>query len=40
MTRYRIAGAIVEVVAFGSRADIYERAAAELSKALRKDKTG
>ena len=36
---YRIAGAIVEVVAFGPRAEIYERAAAELSKALRKDKT-
>ena len=35
---YRIAGAIVEVVAFGPRADIYERAAAELSKALRETK--
>ena len=35
---YRISGAIVEVVAFGPRADIYERAAAELSKALRETK--
>ncbi len=36
---YRIAGTIVEVVAFGPRVDIYERAAAELSKALRKGST-
>jgi mRNA-degrading endonuclease RelE of RelBE toxin-antitoxin system len=35
---YRIAGAAVEVVAFGPRADIYERAATELSKTLRTDK--
>ncbi|OGQ78595.1 MAG: hypothetical protein A3F90_05405 [Deltaproteobacteria bacterium RIFCSPLOWO2_12_FULL_60_19] len=35
---YRVTGTIVEVVAFGPRADIYERAAAELSKALKKDK--
>ena len=35
---YRISGAAVEVVAFGPRADIYERAAAELSKALRETK--
>ena len=33
---YRIAGAVVEVVAFGPRVDIYERAAAELSKTWRK----
>ena len=33
---YRIAGTVVEVVAFGPRVDIYERAAAELSKTLRK----
>ncbi len=32
---YRIKGSVVEIVAFGPRADIYERAAAELSKALR-----
>lgn len=32
----RIAGAVVEVVAFGPRSDIYERAAAELSTKLRK----
>src|SRR5712692_8349366 len=36
---YRIKGSIVEVVAFGPRADIYERAATELSKALRKSKS-
>ena len=36
---YRIAGAVVEVVAFGPRVDIYERAAAELSKNLRKGST-
>ena len=36
---YRIAGATVEIVAFGPRADIYERAAAELSKSLRKTRT-
>ncbi len=33
---FRIAGAVVEVVAFGPRSDIYERAAAELSARLRK----
>lgn len=32
----RIAGPVVEVVAFGPRSDIYERAAAELSARLRK----
>ena len=32
---YRIKGSVVEIVAFGPRADIYERVAAELSKALR-----
>jgi mRNA-degrading endonuclease RelE of RelBE toxin-antitoxin system len=35
---YRIAGTIVEVIAFGPRADIYERAATELSKSLRETK--
>lgn len=33
---YRIQGSTVNVVAFGPRADIYERAAVELSKSLRK----
>ena len=32
---YRIKVSVVEIVAFGPRSDIYERAAAELSKALR-----
>jgi len=32
---YRITGITVQVVALGPRTDIYERAAAELSKALR-----
>jgi mRNA-degrading endonuclease RelE of RelBE toxin-antitoxin system len=32
----RIVGTMVEVVAFGPRSDIYERAAAELSITLRK----
>ena len=32
----RIAGTVVEVVAFGPRSDIYERAATELSASLRK----
>lgn len=36
---YRTKGSIVEVVAFGPRADIYERAAAELSRALRESKS-
>jgi len=36
---YRIAGATVEIVAFGPRADIYERAATELSKSLRKNRS-
>jgi mRNA-degrading endonuclease RelE of RelBE toxin-antitoxin system len=33
---YRIVGSMVQIVALGPRADIYERAAAELSKTLRK----
>jgi mRNA-degrading endonuclease RelE of RelBE toxin-antitoxin system len=32
----QVVGAVVEVVAFGPRSDIYERAAAELSMSLRK----
>ena len=36
---YRIVGSVVQIVAFGPRGDIYERAAAELSKTLRKGKT-
>jgi mRNA-degrading endonuclease RelE of RelBE toxin-antitoxin system len=32
---YRIIGSTVQIVALGPRADIYERAAAELSKTLR-----
>jgi mRNA-degrading endonuclease RelE of RelBE toxin-antitoxin system len=36
---YRIAGSMVQIVALGPRADIYERAAAELSKKLKKGKT-
>ena len=36
---YRIAGSMVQIVALGPRADVYERAAAELSKTLRKSKT-
>ncbi len=32
---YRIKGSVVEIVAFGPRADIYERVAIELSKGLR-----
>jgi mRNA-degrading endonuclease RelE of RelBE toxin-antitoxin system len=36
---YRIESSRIEVVAFGPRADVYERAAAELSLALRKQKT-
>jgi mRNA-degrading endonuclease RelE of RelBE toxin-antitoxin system len=36
---YRIVGSIVQIVALGPRGDIYERAAAELSKTLRKGKT-
>ena len=35
---YRILGSRVQIVALGPRADIYERAAAELSKTLRKGK--
>jgi mRNA interferase RelE/StbE len=35
---YRIVGSMVQIVALGPRADIYERAAAELSKTLRKSK--
>jgi hypothetical protein len=30
---------MVQIVALGPRADVYERAAAELSKTLRKSKT-
>ena len=36
---YRIKGSVVEVVAFGPRADIYERAALEISKTLRESKS-
>jgi mRNA-degrading endonuclease RelE of RelBE toxin-antitoxin system len=36
---YGIEGSRIEVVAFGPRADIYERAAAELSLALRRKKS-
>jgi mRNA-degrading endonuclease RelE of RelBE toxin-antitoxin system len=36
---YRIVRSTVQIVALGPRADIYERAAAELSKTLRKGKT-
>jgi mRNA-degrading endonuclease RelE of RelBE toxin-antitoxin system len=36
---YHIRGSVVEVVAFGPRADIYQRAAVELSKALRERKS-
>jgi len=36
---YRIVGSIVQIVALGPRTEIYERAAAELSKTLRKGKT-
>jgi mRNA-degrading endonuclease RelE of RelBE toxin-antitoxin system len=36
---YRIIGSMVQIVALGPRTDIYERAAAELSKRLRKGKT-
>jgi mRNA-degrading endonuclease RelE of RelBE toxin-antitoxin system len=32
---YRITGTMVQIVALGPRTDIYERAAAELSKTLR-----
>jgi mRNA-degrading endonuclease RelE of RelBE toxin-antitoxin system len=35
---YRIVGSTVQIVALGPRADIYERAATELSKKLRKGK--
>ena len=35
---YRIVGSMVQIVALGPRADIYERAAAELSRTLRKSK--
>ena len=35
---YRIAGSTVQIVALGPRADIYERAAAELSRTLRRAK--
>jgi len=36
---YRTVDSMVQIVALGPRADIYERAAAELSKTLRKDRT-
>jgi mRNA interferase RelE/StbE len=36
---YRIVGSTIQIVALGPRADIYERAAAELSKTLRKSRT-
>jgi mRNA-degrading endonuclease RelE of RelBE toxin-antitoxin system len=36
---YRVVGFKIQIVALGPRADIYERAAAELSKTLRKGKT-
>jgi len=36
---YRITGSTVQIVALGPRADIYERAAAELSKTLRQRKS-
>ena len=36
---YRIVGSMAQIVALGPRADIYERAAAELSKTLRKGRT-
>jgi len=36
---YRITGSTVQIVALGPRADIYERAAAELSKTLRQGKS-
>jgi mRNA-degrading endonuclease RelE of RelBE toxin-antitoxin system len=36
---YRIVDSMVQIVALGPRADVYERAAAELSKTLRKGKT-
>ena len=35
---YRIVGSTVQIVALGPRTDIYERAATELSKKLRKGK--
>lgn len=35
---YRIVGSMLQIVALGPRVDIYERAATELSKALRKGK--
>ncbi len=36
---YRIVGSTVQIVALGPRTEIYDRAAAELSKTLRKGKT-
>jgi mRNA interferase RelE/StbE len=36
---YRVVGSTAQIVALGPRADIYERAAVELSKTLRKSKT-
>jgi len=37
---YRVAGSIIEIVAFGPRVDIYARAAVELAKKLRGHKDG
>jgi mRNA-degrading endonuclease RelE of RelBE toxin-antitoxin system len=36
---YRVVGSMVQIVVIGPRADIYERAATELSKTLRKGKS-
>lgn len=36
---YRVVRSMVQIVSLGPRADIYERAAAEFSKTLRKGKT-
>jgi len=36
---YRMVSSMVQIIALGPRADIYERAAAELSKTLRQGRT-
>jgi mRNA-degrading endonuclease RelE of RelBE toxin-antitoxin system len=36
---YRVKGSVVEIIAFGPRAEVYERAAVELSLSLRKRNT-
>ena len=36
---YRVVGSMVQIVVIGPRADIYERAATEFSKTLRKGKS-